>query len=101
MRTDYVAGLDPRLQFDFPDPILNRTYAFAKIRAAKSIYKTKGGMMHGPRRSLLLCVNTGKAGHYVYFANLSSPSLFFKLSGPVFGKVFQFRLAGLQVIERP
>ncbi|MCP5537162.1 MAG: NPCBM/NEW2 domain-containing protein [Akkermansiaceae bacterium] len=47
-RADYIAGLDRRLEFECPDPVLNRTYAFAKIRAAESIYKTKGGLMHGP-----------------------------------------------------
>jgi hypothetical protein len=28
--------------------VLNRAFAFAKIRAAESIYATKGGLMHGP-----------------------------------------------------
>lgn len=36
------------LVLDTPDPILNRMFAFAKIRGAESIYKTKGGFMHGP-----------------------------------------------------
>jgi hypothetical protein len=31
-----------------PDPVLNRMFAFAKIRAAESIFQTKGGPMHGP-----------------------------------------------------
>lgn len=31
-----------------PDNTLNRGFAFAKIRAAESIYQTKGGPMHGP-----------------------------------------------------
>jgi len=31
-----------------PDTILNRAFAFAKIRAAESIYQTKEGPMHGP-----------------------------------------------------
>ena len=31
-----------------PDEILNRGFAFAKIRASESIYQTKGGPMHGP-----------------------------------------------------
>lgn len=33
---------------DTPDPILNTMFAFAKIRAAESIYETAGGLMHGP-----------------------------------------------------
>lgn len=31
-----------------PDPVLNTMFAFAKIRGAESIYRTKGGLMHGP-----------------------------------------------------
>lgn len=36
------------LVVETPDPVLNRMFAFAKIRGAESIYKTKGGFMHGP-----------------------------------------------------
>ena len=36
------------LQLETPDTILNTAFAFAKIRAAESIYKTKGGYLHGP-----------------------------------------------------
>jgi hypothetical protein len=36
------------LVLETPDPILDRAFAFAKIRAAESIYQTKGGPMHGP-----------------------------------------------------
>jgi hypothetical protein len=36
------------LQLETPDNILNTAFAFAKIRAAESIYKTKGGYLHGP-----------------------------------------------------
>ncbi|MDH6310968.1 hypothetical protein M2451_003738 [Dysgonomonas sp. PFB1-18] len=36
------------LILDTPDPVLNRMFAFAKLRGAESIYKTKGGFMHGP-----------------------------------------------------
>jgi hypothetical protein len=28
--------------------VLNRAFAFAKIRTAESVYETKGGLMHGP-----------------------------------------------------
>ena len=31
-----------------PDSVINRMFAFAKIRACESIYQTKGGPMHGP-----------------------------------------------------
>ena len=37
-----------RLVLKTPDPIINTMFAFAKIRASESIYKTKGGYMHGP-----------------------------------------------------
>jgi len=36
------------LQLQTPDSILNAMFAFAKIRATESIFKTKGGYMHGP-----------------------------------------------------
>ncbi len=47
-RRDYVADLWARLRFECPEPNLNRSFAFAKIRAAESIFATKGGLMHGP-----------------------------------------------------
>jgi len=37
-----------KLILDTPDPVLNRMFAFAKLRGAESIYNTKGGLMHGP-----------------------------------------------------
>lgn len=36
------------LVLETPDTVLNKAFAFAKIRAAESIYETKGGPMHGP-----------------------------------------------------
>jgi hypothetical protein len=36
------------LQLQTPDSILNTEFAFAKIRATESIFKTKRGYMHGP-----------------------------------------------------
>lgn len=33
---------------DTPDPILDKMFEFAKVRATESIYKTAGGYMHGP-----------------------------------------------------
>ncbi len=47
-RRDYVAGLWDKLRFECPEPELGRAFAFAKIRAAESIFETKGGLMHGP-----------------------------------------------------
>ena len=47
-RRQLVAGYLSKLQLETPDPVLNRTFAFAKIRTAESIYETKGGLMHGP-----------------------------------------------------
>jgi len=43
-----IDGLLSRLQLETPDPVLNTAFSFAKIRAAESIYETKGGLMHGP-----------------------------------------------------
>jgi hypothetical protein len=47
-RAGRVADILSLLQLETPDPVLNAAFAFAKIRAAESIYETKGGLMHGP-----------------------------------------------------
>lgn len=47
-RLKYVASLQKSLQFETPDPVLNKMFDFSKLRAAESIYRTKGGLMHGP-----------------------------------------------------
>lgn len=47
-RAARVASLDDKLQLETPDKILNTAFAFAKLRATESIFKTKGGYMHGP-----------------------------------------------------
>lgn len=36
------------IQLETPDSILNTAFAFAKIRATESIFKTKRGYLHGP-----------------------------------------------------
>lgn len=59
-REALVATLWNRLILDTPDPVINTMFAFAKIRGAESIYDTKGGLMHGPRRRVLLCGYLGK-----------------------------------------
>jgi hypothetical protein len=47
-RVARVASVLDRMQLETPDPVLNKAFDFAKIRAAESIYETKGGLMHGP-----------------------------------------------------
>ncbi|SDE33422.1 glucosidase family protein [Niabella drilacis] len=47
-RQALVRELENRLVLQTPDPVINRMFAFAKIRAAESIYETKEGLMHGP-----------------------------------------------------
>ena len=47
-RRDRVDSFLSKLQLETPDPVLNRAFAFAKIRATESIFETKGGLMHGP-----------------------------------------------------
>jgi hypothetical protein len=44
-RVDEFLG---KLQLETPDRVLNTAFAFAKIRAAESIYRTKGGLLHSP-----------------------------------------------------
>lgn len=36
------------MTFNSPDPVLNRMFDFAKIRAMESIFETKGGLVHSP-----------------------------------------------------
>ena len=36
------------LALESPDPVINRMFAFSKIRGCESIYETQGGPMHGP-----------------------------------------------------
>ena len=47
-RAEAIAEWQNELVLETPDTILNRAFAFAKIRAAESIFKTAGGYMHGP-----------------------------------------------------
>ncbi len=47
-RNDFLKFLSGNLVLETPDTILNKAFAFAKIRACESIYQTKGGPMHGP-----------------------------------------------------
>lgn len=47
-RMDFLKQLADNLILETPDPVINRMFAFSKIRACESIYETKGGPMHGP-----------------------------------------------------
>lgn len=47
-RLAYITSLQDNLQLVTPDPVLNKMFDFSKLRAAESIYRTKGGLMHGP-----------------------------------------------------
>jgi hypothetical protein len=48
LRQQFVASLKQNLQLDTPDPIVNKMFEFAKLRAAESIFRTKGGLLHSP-----------------------------------------------------
>lgn len=47
-RVALVAALMDNLVLETPDPVIDRMFAFSKIRACESIYETQGGPMHGP-----------------------------------------------------
>ncbi len=47
-RRAFLAELGEEMVLETPDQTLNRAFAFAKIRATESIFRTKGGLMHGP-----------------------------------------------------
>ena len=47
-RNNLLTRFSQNLVLETPNEVLNQAFAFAKIRAAESIYQTKGGPMHGP-----------------------------------------------------
>ncbi len=47
-RQDLIKQWWEHLVLETPDSVLNRAFAFAKIRASESIYKTRGGYLHSP-----------------------------------------------------
>ncbi|MHA4811328.1 hypothetical protein ACX0G9_24720 [Flavitalea flava] len=47
-RKNFVEGLKNTLILHTPNDTLNRMFAFAKVRAAESIFDTKEGLMHSP-----------------------------------------------------
>ena len=47
-REALVGELMNKLVLETPEPIIDRMFAFSKIRGCESIYETKGGPMHGP-----------------------------------------------------
>ncbi len=47
-RSAFVKQMWSSLVFESPDETLNKMFAFAKIRASESIFRTSGGLMHGP-----------------------------------------------------
>jgi hypothetical protein len=47
-RESLVSQWMNKLVLESPDSVINRMFAFSKIRACESIYATKGGPMHGP-----------------------------------------------------
>ena len=47
-RMDLVNGWMDKLVLETPDSVINRMFAFSKIRACESIYEAQGGPMHGP-----------------------------------------------------
>lgn len=47
-RMTFVDSMFKNIQFISPDPVLNKMFDFAKIRAMESIYETKGGLVHSP-----------------------------------------------------
>ncbi|WP_349314061.1 hypothetical protein [Chitinophaga sp. MM2321] len=47
-RQAFVEKMFGNLRFSSPDPVINRMFDFAKIRAMESIFATKGGLVHSP-----------------------------------------------------
>ena len=47
-RREMTAALQTSLILESPDEVIDRMFAFSKLRASESIYETAGGPMHGP-----------------------------------------------------
>ncbi|MES2126145.1 MAG: hypothetical protein V4463_02645 [Pseudomonadota bacterium] len=47
-RARKVQGWRGKLVLETPEPALDAMFAFSKIRAAESIFATRGGLLHGP-----------------------------------------------------
>ncbi|PTT02313.1 hypothetical protein DBR11_05260 [Pedobacter sp. HMWF019] len=47
-RINRIKEIQDPMKLETPDNLLNTAFDFAKLRATESIYKTKGGYMHGP-----------------------------------------------------
>lgn len=47
-RQEWLEATAAGMVLETPDEVLNRAFAFAKVRATESIFATKGGLMHGP-----------------------------------------------------
>ncbi len=47
-RARKVAQWRDNLVLETPDPVLNTMFAFSKLRAAESVFATRGGLLHGP-----------------------------------------------------
>lgn len=47
-RQRFIETLEQTLVLKTPDAVLNRLFAFSKLRGTESIFSTRGGLMHGP-----------------------------------------------------
>jgi hypothetical protein len=47
-RRHFAAQIARSLRLETPDPILNRAFDMAKLRAAESVFETKMGLVHSP-----------------------------------------------------
>jgi hypothetical protein len=47
-RKAFIRQMWENLVFESPDEVINKMFAFARTRASESIYRTSGGLMHGP-----------------------------------------------------
>jgi len=47
-RRQFISGIWNNLVLETPEETINGEFAFSKIRAAESIYRTAGGLMHSP-----------------------------------------------------
>lgn len=47
-RRHFVTETTKELDLETPDPMINRLFAFAKIRSSESVFQTRAGLLHSP-----------------------------------------------------
>lgn len=47
-RRNFLAETARELNLETPDPVINRLFAFSKVRSSESVFQTRAGLLHSP-----------------------------------------------------